>query len=71
MSPSASEIAELNIRHYRSLLRSETDKLKRRTILELLAEEEARLGTLRERSLNHDRLEPAYSSVKDAPLGSS
>lgn len=46
MGPSAKIIAELNIRHYRSLLMRETDSSKRQTIATLLAEEEAKLAKL-------------------------
>ena len=46
MSIAARTIVELNIKHYRELLKTETDASKRRTILKLLAEEEARLATL-------------------------
>jgi hypothetical protein len=46
MSPSARSIIELNIQHYRGLLKTETDPSKRRTIAELLAEEETKLATL-------------------------
>jgi hypothetical protein len=42
----ARTIIELNIRHYRALLQSEMDRLKRQTILQLLAEEEAKLARL-------------------------
>jgi hypothetical protein len=41
-------IARLNIEHYRKLLMQETDEPKRRTILRLLAEEEAKLASLDE-----------------------
>jgi len=44
MGPSARTIIELNIQHYRALLRSETDEAKRQTIAKLLAEEEAKLA---------------------------
>jgi hypothetical protein len=37
MSPSARRIIELNIEHYRELLKSETDAVKRRTVAQLLA----------------------------------
>ena len=37
-------VADLNIEHFRKLLASETDPVKRRTIERLLAEEEAKLG---------------------------
>jgi hypothetical protein len=40
------KIAELNIEHFRKLLATETDETKRRTLLRLLAEEEAKLATL-------------------------
>jgi hypothetical protein len=46
MSPLVRMITELNIKHYRELLKSETDALKRRTIAQLLAEEEAKLAKL-------------------------
>jgi hypothetical protein len=46
MSPSARSIIELNIKHYRELLKSETDAVKRRTVTQLLAEEEAKLAKL-------------------------
>lgn len=37
-------VAELNIKHFRKLLESESDPDKRRTIERLLAEEEAKLS---------------------------
>jgi hypothetical protein len=46
MDPSARMIIELNINHYRELLKSVTDASKRRTIAQLLAEEEAKLAAL-------------------------
>lgn len=46
MSVAARTIIELNIKHYRELLKTESDSLKRRTIAKLLAEEEARLAKL-------------------------
>jgi hypothetical protein len=45
---SARTIIELNIRHYRALLKTETDSSKRQTIAKLLAEEEAKLANLSE-----------------------
>jgi hypothetical protein len=39
-------VARLNIEHYRRLLTTETDEAKRRTILGLLGEEEAKLAAL-------------------------
>lgn len=42
----ARAIIELNIRHYRDLLKRENDAAKRRTIQKLLAEEEAKLVKL-------------------------
>jgi hypothetical protein len=36
-------VAQLNIEHYRRLLEQEADAAKRRTLLQLLAEEEAKL----------------------------
>jgi hypothetical protein len=46
MSPSVRMIIELNIKHYRRLLESETDAAKRGTIARLLTEEEAKLVKL-------------------------
>jgi hypothetical protein len=46
VSSSARMIIELNLKHFRDLLRSETDPSKRRTIANLLAEEEAKLKKL-------------------------
>ena len=43
MNASARMIMELNIKHYRDLLKTETDASKRRIISKLLAEEEAKL----------------------------
>jgi hypothetical protein len=42
----ARSVARLNIEHYRKLLASETDEGKRKTLLQLLAEEEAKLAAL-------------------------
>ena len=39
-------VAHLNIEHYRRLLAEETDEARRQTILQLLAEEEAKLADL-------------------------
>ena len=46
MSVSVRMIIDLNIRHYRDLLKTETDASKRQTISKLLAEEEAKLAKL-------------------------
>jgi len=46
MTPSARMIVELNLRHYRELLATETDAKKRTMIARLLAEEEAKLAEL-------------------------
>lgn len=37
-------VTRLNIEHYRKLLATETDELRRQTLLRLLAEEEAKLA---------------------------
>ncbi|HVI68493.1 MAG TPA: hypothetical protein VM910_38855, partial [Bradyrhizobium sp.] len=37
-------VADLNIKHFKKLLASETDPVKRQTIERLLAEEEAKLA---------------------------
>lgn len=46
MNPTARMVIELNISHFRRLLQTEEDPSKRRTIVGLLAEEEARLASL-------------------------
>jgi hypothetical protein len=45
-------VADLNIEHYRKLLATETDAVKRQTIERLLAEEETKLAHAQVR--NHD-----------------
>jgi hypothetical protein len=45
-------IIELNIRHYCEILKTETDPTKRRTIVQLLAEEEAKLAKLSSKEEN-------------------
>ncbi len=52
VSFSARTIVELNIKHFRDLLKTETDAAKRRTIADLLAEEEGRLAKLTQRARN-------------------
>jgi len=49
MSTDAKTIIELNIKHYRGLLRRETDAAKRQTIEKLLDEEEVKLAKLTKR----------------------
>jgi hypothetical protein len=44
--PNIRMIIDLNIRHYRHLLMSEIDPARRRTITNLLSEEEAKLADL-------------------------
>ena len=46
MSVSVRTIIDLNIQHYRDLLKTETEASKRQTISKLLAEEEAKLAKL-------------------------
>jgi hypothetical protein len=41
-------VARLNIEHYKRLLLTETDETKRKTLIRLLAEEEAKLRGLSE-----------------------
>ena len=48
VGPSARMIIELNIAHYRRLLKTETDASKRQVISKLLAEEQAKLMALAE-----------------------
>jgi hypothetical protein len=45
VSPSPRTIIELNIKHFRDLLMTETDPAKRETLAKLLAEHEAKLST--------------------------
>ena len=42
MTPSLRTIIDLNIKHYRELLKTEMDTPKRRAVVQLLAEEEAK-----------------------------
>jgi hypothetical protein len=44
------DIAGLNIAHFRKRLATETDETSRKTILQLLAQEEAKLAAVDERS---------------------
>jgi hypothetical protein len=44
--PSARTIIELNIAHYRNLLKNEADPSKRQIIVKLLAEEETELAKI-------------------------
>ena len=46
MTACARMIVDLNINHYRDLLKTETEPSKRRAIAGLLAEEEAKLARL-------------------------
>jgi hypothetical protein len=39
-------IARLNIEHYRKLLTTETDEIRRQMLVRLLAEEEAKLASM-------------------------
>lgn len=58
MNPSVRTIIELNIKHYRTLLNTETDPSKRQTIARLLAEEEARLSNLTAGPRNAASMQP-------------
>lgn len=49
MNASARMIMELNIKHYRTLLQTETDASKRGVISKLLSEEEVKLVKLLKR----------------------
>jgi hypothetical protein len=48
-------IARLNIDHYRQMLRDEMDETKRSTIVRLLAEEEAKLAALGDKSASEGK----------------
>jgi hypothetical protein len=52
VSSSPRTIIELNIKHFRDLLKTETAPTKRRTIADLLAEQEAQLLRLSNKSKN-------------------
>ncbi len=52
MSPSVRTIIELNIRHYREMLKSEMAPSKRQMVEKLLAEEEAKLARLASENKN-------------------
>jgi len=43
-------VARLNIEHFRKQLATETDEVRRRTLVQLLAEEEAKLASLTDAS---------------------
>lgn len=53
-------VARLNIEHYKRLLASETDEPKRKVLLRLLAEEEAKLNS--QRPGNPDKKPPQDQS---------
>ena len=56
MAPAVDEtVARLNIEHFRRLLAEETDAAKRRTLRQLLAEEEAKLELLLARAKEQKR----------------
>ena len=48
-------VARLNIEHFKSKLATETDKAKRKTLLTLLAEEEAKLAALTDDPPNNEQ----------------
>ena len=54
MNPSVRTIIELNIQHYRNLLKTTTDVSKRQTIARLLAAEEAKLLKLSAQTKKED-----------------
>lgn len=57
MSSNPRMIIELNLRHFRNLLKTETDAAKRETITKLLAEEEEKLASLLRRLTDGHRKE--------------
>jgi hypothetical protein len=61
MSISARDIHELNIRHYRKLLETETDPGRRQTITLLLRKEEASLAKL-DRSVSRRSPSPSRAN---------
>ena len=67
MTVAARTIVELNIKHYRELLLSETDALKRQTVAKLLTEEEVKLAKLlAEKSGDARRHTDAYINAASA-----
>ena len=51
-------IANLNIEHFRQKLGTETDETKRRTLAQLLSEEQAKLAALVETSADRINISP-------------
>jgi hypothetical protein len=62
MNSWARQVVELNIRHYHNLLNGDLDPAKRKVVLQLLAEEEARLAGL-------DKGESAYAPSPNKSQG--
>jgi len=48
-------IARLNIEHFQKLLAKETDQTKRQTLVELIADEKAKLAALKDPKKQKDR----------------
>ena len=57
-------VADLNIAHFRKLLETETDSVKRETLQRLLAEEEAKLAR-RAKNQQIAAVSPSSSVVRD------
>ena len=51
-------IASPNIEHFRQILETETDETKRRTLVQLLSEEQAKLAALIEKSADKINVRP-------------
>jgi hypothetical protein len=63
MNPSVRTIIELNIKRFRELLETETDRTKRHTITRLLAEEEAKLARMEEYGDNSEEHRDLTSDI--------
>ena len=51
-------VASLNIEHFRQKLETETDETRRRTLVQLLSEEQAKLAALIEKSADKIDVRP-------------
>ena len=53
-------VAKLNIEYFRQKLETETDETRRRTLVQLLSEEQAKLAALIEKSADKIEVRPSY-----------
>ncbi len=62
-------VAELNIEHFRKLLKREPEGPKRQTLLRLLADEKAKLAALKRERSGKPRRESLGAFLPFAPVG--